>query len=328
MDNATDLRIRTGFTELDRYLDGGLGAGSLTVIAGPTGSGSSVLALQLAREAAATQQLSATYLTLDLSVTDVLHRAVMAHTGVRSEQVGLRGRDAHKAKLDRLLDGLLAVESPVSRAAGDVLSAVWQRAVVDERRLVVVDSVNLVGVCADEDTGYDYPSPSLDSPETADFLRRLKVIARDTSMAIVVTVDLPMLGPRTFHNDEYASMAHLHQMRHATQVADNVVLVYRPDLWERNTPRAGEVDFQIRGARANPQTITAAHQLHLSRFFDLSPIVAEDQFSAGVSPDDRVTADGDREGGEFDEVEPLRPGQVLGLLGHVLGARAVDAADG
>lgn len=55
------------------------------------------------------------------------------------------------------------------------------------------------------------------------------------------------------------------------QDADMVLLLNRPDAWERDDPRAGEADLIIAKHRAGPtSTITVAHQLHYSRFTDLA----------------------------------------------------------
>jgi replicative DNA helicase len=50
-----------------------------------------------------------------------------------------------------------------------------------------------------------------------------------------------------------------------------VILIHRPDAWERDDPRAGEADLILGKHRAGPlATITVAHQLHYSRFTDLA----------------------------------------------------------
>jgi replicative DNA helicase len=55
------------------------------------------------------------------------------------------------------------------------------------------------------------------------------------------------------------------------QDADMVVLIHRPDAWERDDPRAGEADLILAKHRAGPTaTVTVAHQLHYSRFADLA----------------------------------------------------------
>jgi replicative DNA helicase len=55
------------------------------------------------------------------------------------------------------------------------------------------------------------------------------------------------------------------------QDADMVLLIHRPDAWERDDPRAGEADLILAKHRAGPTaTVTVAHQLHYSRFTDLA----------------------------------------------------------
>jgi replicative DNA helicase len=51
-----------------------------------------------------------------------------------------------------------------------------------------------------------------------------------------------------------------------------VILLHRPDAFERDDPRAGEADLILAKHRNGPtNTITVAHQLHYSRFADLAP---------------------------------------------------------
>ncbi|MDF3285174.1 replicative DNA helicase [Gordonia sp. N1V] len=55
------------------------------------------------------------------------------------------------------------------------------------------------------------------------------------------------------------------------QDADMVILLHRPDAFERDDPRAGEADIIVGKHRNGPTaTITVAHQLHLSRFVDMA----------------------------------------------------------
>jgi replicative DNA helicase len=50
-----------------------------------------------------------------------------------------------------------------------------------------------------------------------------------------------------------------------------VMLSHRPDAWERDDPRAGEADLILAKHRNGPTTtVTVAHQLHYSRFFDMA----------------------------------------------------------
>lgn len=55
------------------------------------------------------------------------------------------------------------------------------------------------------------------------------------------------------------------------QDADMVILLNRPDAFERDDPRGGEADFILAKHRNGPtKTVTVAHQLHLSRFTNMA----------------------------------------------------------
>jgi replicative DNA helicase len=55
------------------------------------------------------------------------------------------------------------------------------------------------------------------------------------------------------------------------QDADMVILLHRPDAFERDDPRGGEADLIIGKHRNGPtKTVTVAHQLHLSRFTNMA----------------------------------------------------------
>ena len=53
--------------------------------------------------------------------------------------------------------------------------------------------------------------------------------------------------------------------------ADMVILLHRPDAFERDDPRGGEADLIVAKHRNGPtRTVTVAHQLHLSRFTNMA----------------------------------------------------------
>ncbi|CKR54656.1 replicative DNA helicase DnaB [Mycobacterium tuberculosis] len=55
------------------------------------------------------------------------------------------------------------------------------------------------------------------------------------------------------------------------QDADVVILLHRPDAFDRDDPRGGEADFILAKHRNGPtKTVTVAHQLHLSRFANMA----------------------------------------------------------
>jgi replicative DNA helicase len=77
--------------------------------------------------------------------------------------------------------------------------------------------------------------------------------------------DATVLGTHNF----VANGINLHNS--LEQDADMVMLIHRPDAWERDDPRAGEADLILAKHRNGPTTtVTVAHQLHYSRFSDMA----------------------------------------------------------
>ncbi|MEB3371155.1 replicative DNA helicase [Saccharopolyspora sp. S2-29] len=90
-------------------------------------------------------------------------------------------------------------------------------------------------------------------------------IAEVTSIGEQPVYDATVDGTHNFIADGIAMHNSLEQD------ADMVILIHRPDAFERDDPRMGEADLMIAKHRAGPTaTITVAHQLHYSRFVDMA----------------------------------------------------------
>jgi replicative DNA helicase len=90
-------------------------------------------------------------------------------------------------------------------------------------------------------------------------------ITEITSLGEQAVYDATVSGTHNF----VANGVHVHNS--LEQDADMVILIHRPDAFERDDPRAGEADLILAKHRAGPTaTITVAHQLHYSRFADLA----------------------------------------------------------
>jgi replicative DNA helicase len=86
-----------------------------------------------------------------------------------------------------------------------------------------------------------------------------------TSVGEEEVYDATVLGSHNFVADGVA----VHNS--IEQDADMVVLLHREELYERESPRAGEADFIVAKHRNGPTaTITVAFQGHYSRFVDMA----------------------------------------------------------
>jgi replicative DNA helicase len=90
-------------------------------------------------------------------------------------------------------------------------------------------------------------------------------IVEITSIGMHDVYDGTVSGTHNF----VANLVSLHNS--LEQDADMVILLHRPDAFERDDPRGGEADLILGKHRNGPtKTITVAHQLHLSRFTNMA----------------------------------------------------------
>ena len=105
--------------------------------------------------------------------------------------------------------------------------------------------------------------------EVSEFSRQIKLLAKELEVPVVAMSQLNR-GPEQ-RTDKKPMLADLRESGSIEQDADMVILLHRPDAFERDDPRGGEADLIIAKHRNGPtKTITVAHQLHLSRFTNMA----------------------------------------------------------
>jgi replicative DNA helicase len=105
--------------------------------------------------------------------------------------------------------------------------------------------------------------------EVSEFSRNLKLLAKELDIPVVAISQLNR-GPEQ-RTDKKPMLADLRESGSLEQDSDLVILLHRPDAFERDDPRAGEADLILAKHRNGPtKTVTVAHQLHLSRFANMA----------------------------------------------------------
>jgi replicative DNA helicase len=105
--------------------------------------------------------------------------------------------------------------------------------------------------------------------EVSEFSRQIKLLAKELEVPVVAMSQLNR-GPEQ-RTDKKPMLADLRESGSIEQDADMVILLHRPDAFERDDPRGGEADLILAKHRNGPtKTITVAHQLHLSRFTNMA----------------------------------------------------------
>jgi replicative DNA helicase len=126
-------------------------------------------------------------------------------------------------------------------------------------RLVVIDYLQLMS------SGKRVESRQ---QEVAEFSRSLKLLAKELNVPVIAISQLNR-GPEQ-RTDKKPVLSDLRESGSIEQDADMVILLHREDLYEKESPRAGEADFIVAKHRNGPtQTIEVAFQGHYSRFTDM-----------------------------------------------------------
>jgi replicative DNA helicase len=105
--------------------------------------------------------------------------------------------------------------------------------------------------------------------EVSEFSRALKLLAKELEVPVIAISQLNRSSEQ--RTDKKPQMSDLRESGSIEQDADMVVLLHREELYERESPRAGEADFIVAKHRNGPTaTITVAFQGHYSRFVDMA----------------------------------------------------------
>jgi replicative DNA helicase len=105
--------------------------------------------------------------------------------------------------------------------------------------------------------------------EVGDVVRGLKTLARDLDVAVLTTSHLNR-GPEQ-RPDFRPKLDDLRESGAVTFAADTIVLLYREDAYDRESPRAGEADLIAAMHRQGPTaTLAVAFQAHYDRFVDIA----------------------------------------------------------
>lgn len=233
-------RIPFPLADLNRLAPHALTPGKLIVIAGHTGHGSTTLALDIARNAAVNLEQPTYLATLTVPADDIAQRILAAQAGV--PMVRIANGDLDDNDMRR-----------ISMATGEIKAAPLY---VSQERTVFNNAANGLEVkLAVVDGAHLLADP------TTVAARRLKNLAMSSGICVVATVPLDGRGGR---NEPYLS--HFDSLYPFVADADMVLLTYRPDVVEREHPRAGEIDITVAKHRGGAVgTATACIQTHYSR---------------------------------------------------------------
>ncbi len=225
----------------------------------------STLGLDFARSASVKHGLASVIFSLEMGRTEIVMRMLSAEARIRlGDMRGGRMTDDDWTRLARRMSEIS--EAPIFVDDSPNLTMMEIRAKArrlkqrHDIQLIVVDYMQLMT------SGKRVESRQ---QEVSEFSRNLKLLAKELEVPLIAISQLNR-GPEQ-RTDKKPQLSDLRESGSLEQDADMVILIHRPDAFERDDPRMGEADLMVAKHRAGPTaTITVAHQLHYSRFVDMA----------------------------------------------------------
>lgn len=257
----TGRGVLTGFEDLDAVTNG-LHPGELIVVAARPGVGKSTLATDFARNCALRQRQAAAIFSLEMSKTEIVMRLLAAEAQIklaamRSGTMTDSDWTRLARRMSEISDAPLFIDDSPNMTMMEIRAKARRLKQRHNLQLIVVDYLQLM-------TSGRRRVESRQQ-EVAEFSRQLKLLAKELEVAVVAISQLNR-GPEQ-RTDKRPQLSDLRESGAIEQDSDVVLLLHRPDAFDRDDPRAGEADIHVAKQRNGPQaTIRVAHRLHVACF--------------------------------------------------------------
>ncbi|WP_025738219.1 replicative DNA helicase [Mycobacterium genavense] len=225
----------------------------------------STLGLDFLRSCSIKHRMASVIFSLEMSKSEIVMRLLSAEAKIKlSNMRSGRMNDDDWTRLARRMSEIseapLYIDDSPNLTMMEIRAKARRLKQKADLRLVVVDYLQLMS------SGKKVESRQL---EVSEFSRQLKLLAKELEVPVVAISQLNR-GPEQ-RTDKKPMLSDLRESGSLEQDADMVILLNRPDAFERDDPRGGEADFILAKHRNGPtKTVTVAHQLHLSRFANMA----------------------------------------------------------
>jgi replicative DNA helicase len=256
--------VPTGFADFDE-LTNGLHAGQMIVLAARPAVGKSTLGLDVARSAAIKNNMATCIFSLEMSRNEITMRLLSAEARVPLHHMRTgRLTDDDWTRLARRMGEVsnapLFIDDSPNMSMMEIRAKCRRLKQRHDLKLVIIDYLQLMS------SGKRVESRQ---QEVSEFSRAIKLLAKELEVPVIAISQLNRGSEQ--RTDKKPQMSDLRESGSIEQDADMVVLLHREELYERESPRAGEADFIVAKHRNGPTaTITVAFQGHYSRFVDMA----------------------------------------------------------
>ncbi len=274
--NPDSLRgLPTGFTDFDK-MTGGLRPGDLVIVAGRPSMGKTTLAVNMAEYAAlraATKRASVAIFSMEMPSEQVITRMLSSIGGVPLQNLrGGRITDDDWVRITSATSQLSEAKIFVDETPALSPTELRARARRVKREhgldLVVVDYLQLMQVPGNKENR---------ATEIGEISRGLKVLAKELGIPVIALSQLNR-GVEQRDNKKPV-MSDLRESGSIEQDADMILLIYREEVYDRQTTKKGiaEIDL-VKHRNGEIGTFTLTFQGQFTRFANYVP----DSYADGV----------------------------------------------
>lgn len=256
--------LPTGFRDLDKLLNG-MQPGQMITIAARPGVGKSTLAMDLARNAAFRYGKSVAVFSLEMSAPELVMRMLASEAYV--ELGALKTGQVDEAKWQQLIRATqrmstakLAIDDTATITMSEIRAKCRALQRIQGLDLVVIDYIQLMN--SDRRT-------ESRQQEVSDISRAIKLLAKEFKVPVIALSQLNRGSEQ--RADKRPMISDLRESGSIEQDSDVVILIHREELYDRETPRAGEADVHVAKQRSGPQgMVTLAFVGKFTMFADLA----------------------------------------------------------
>ena len=256
--------VPTGFADLDEVTNG-LQPGQMVIVAARPSVGKSTVALDFMRSCSIKHRMPSVIFSLEMSKSEIVMRLLSAEAKIKlADMRAGRLDDNDWIRLGRVMSEIseapLYIDDSPNLTMMEIRAKARRLKQRADLRMIVVDYLQLMT------SGKKVESRQI---EVSEFSRQLKLLAKELEVPVVAISQLNR-GPEQ-RSDKKPMLSDLRESGSLEQDSDLVILLHRPDAFERDDPRGGEADLVLAKNRNGPtRTVTVAHQLHYSRFVDMA----------------------------------------------------------
>ena len=262
--DGTTGGVPTGFADLDELVNGFSG-GQMIIVAARPAVGKSTLALDFCRSASIHNNLCSVIFSLEMSKSEITMRLLSAEAKIPLNNIRkgpMTDDDWNKLgpKMGQVSGAPMFIDDSPNMTMMEIRAKARRLKQRHDLKLIVIDYLQLMS------SGKKVESRQV---EVSEFSRQIKLLAKELDVPIVALSQLNR-GPEQ-RADKRPMMSDLRESGSIEQDADIVMLLHREDVYEKESPRAGEADIIVAKHRNGPtRDVVVSFQGHYSRFVDMA----------------------------------------------------------